>query len=184
MLWEPEGVQSKSTHASDGRVETAHAHALLGLWGSLRYQAMLLEQLKWIPGSQIKKCTVGTLWRWQMLSSKGEAMLSDERSGSSKGQQRGEPCKTGWCEGVGVSRPRSGREGEVTKAVSVCHAEYIYCHNSRLANMTLPVLIGPYHRQLGNPVRSILNHVFDLTKAFVGMKERFWTFRSNTGSGL
>lgn len=44
--------------------------------------------------------------------------------------------------------------------------------------MTLPVLIRPYHQQLGNPVQSILKHVFYLIKAFVGMRETFLRFSS------
>lgn len=85
----------------------------------------------------------------------------------------------------GGSRLVEVTEGGRSHHICFCsNTEYICCHNTTLTNMTRPVLIRPYHPQLGNPVQSILNHVFYLTKAFVEMKENILTFSSNTESGL
>lgn len=137
---------------------------IMHCWGCGVHKAMLSGQLKWIPGSQIKKCSVGTMWRWQMVSSKVEAMLSDEWLGVGGRCRETSPAKRD-DEGVGIRRPRSRREVQATTSVPWAKGN-ICCHNSRFMNMTLPVLITPYQRQLENPVLSILNPVFYLTNTW------------------
>lgn len=54
-------VLLETSQSSDLKLATACTdHVLQRLWGSFEYPTKLLEQLKWIPGSQIKKRIVGT----------------------------------------------------------------------------------------------------------------------------
>lgn len=62
--------------ASEGRTATAWTdRALLRLRGRSGIWWRCRNNWNGFQGGQIKKCMVGTLWRWQMLSSKCEVTL-------------------------------------------------------------------------------------------------------------